>query len=252
MTGLEQILADEPTETTVEPEAKEAAAPAPEEAKGAPETPAEDPTGEKPADQPKDDAPPASKEPQHVPIDALIEERRKRQEFERQLEELRNQQKPKERPDWHNEPDKAASTLEQQFETRLLNERFNMSETLARQQYGAETIDKDVEAFEAMVKERPYLREELRNAPHPYDFVHQTVQKETMLKEMGDPETFKQKLLADPEFLKLAAEKAGALQPAAPPKPAKPGAPPSLAGETSEAAAKGPPIHRSLDEIINS
>lgn len=264
-TELDDILnGDNQTQEASAEEPKDAAA----EGNTQEQKASEDATGEKAATEQQQesaeqsgDEPPSSKEEAKVPVSARDEERHRRKEAERQLQELRDKfhkqqtenQQPEEEPDWLNEPDKAASQFEHKFETRLLNERFNMSEMMARNQYGSETIDADVEKFEELVRQRPSLREELRNHTHPYDFVHQTVEKERVIEEIGDPKSYKdqlrQQLLDDPEFLEQAKKKLGV-----PGKSDKPSAPPSLANETSNAPREtgGPPTYRSLDDILGN
>jgi hypothetical protein len=255
---LESILQNqsEAEETTEQLEKTEQAAEA--------ETEAED-TGEQADDgeqtETQQDAPPASQEEQRqVPYEALREERRKRQELEDRLKafEQRMQgqsQQGEEKPDWWDDPEKAASTLQQQFQEQLINERFNMSETLARQQFGSEVVDQDIETFKELVENRPHLAQELRNSSHPYQFVHDTVQREQIAQKAQNPEELLKEWLSDPKYAETAKQMLGMSQqqPVKQQKSQKASPPPSLANETSAMgrSSEGPPTNPSLDSILN-
>jgi hypothetical protein len=256
---LESILQNqsEAEETTEQLEETEQAAEA--------ETEAED-TGEQADDgeqtETQQDAPPASQEEQRqVPYEALREERRKRQELEDRLRAFeqrmqgQNQQQGEEKPDWWDDPEKAASTLQQQFQQQLINERFNMSETVARQQFGSEVVDQDIEAFKELVESRPHLAQELRNSSHPYQFVHDTVQREQIAQKAQNPEELLKEWLSDPKYAETAKQLLGMnqQQPVKQQKSQKASPPPSLANETSAMgrSSEGPPVNPSLDSILN-
>lgn len=203
-------------------------------------------------------APPAAEPeaPQHVPVTALQEERRKRQELERQAAEFQRQlaalqAKPAEQPkapELYENPDAWREHLERQVEERLSNERLNMSEMMARQAHGSEVIDKAFASFGELVRQNPAIHQQVMSQPHPWDAMVKLVQKVEALNQIGDPMTFaerKEKELRDKIRAELEAEYAAKAPPPAPvaPPPALPtplGSVPSVAPRSTAPAWAGP------------
>jgi hypothetical protein len=222
----------EAEEVAAEPVEQAAPAEEPEAPKG------EQPLAEPPQAEPEPSAPPAPEpEATRVPITAMLDEREKRQAAERELQELRrwkeqieaqarqSQQKP---PDIYEDPEGFVRQTQATVQQALWNERLNMSEALARDKFGDETVETATRAFEHAVKSNPSIYAEMRQHPNPYSFVVNWHKRQSILSEIGtDPdkwreqerERIRQELLAQ------------ASQPS--PKPAAP--PPSL----SKAPARG-------------
>lgn len=161
-----------------------------------PETPietAETPEAEEPKGQVRDEkgrfaskgeteaAPPAAEEPVTVPVKALQEERRKRQELEQQIAEVTQriqQQPPQPAPDmWEDTQgwqqhfgSEVVSTAVQQA---TLNARLDMSEMMVRQAHP--DFEDRKAAFIQLMNETPGLRERALNDAHPWNFAYNYV-----------------------------------------------------------------------------
>lgn len=142
------------------------------------------------------DAPPASEHDKQVPLKALEEERKSRQDwkekairFEEELKHLRAQKE---------QPQQQQSTQQGQQqpmspEMVLLNERFNISELMAREKYT--DLDDKIAVFEKAAAENPALGVELTKQKHPYDWMYKHATKLQALAEIGDdPTAYEQKL----------------------------------------------------------
>lgn len=145
-------------------------------------------------------APPAAPDEAHksIPVTALLDERDKRkeaqrraEEAERRLAEIEAAKAPK--PDFFQDPEAVLQHQQQTVQQQLWNERLNMSEMLARQSYGDETVTKAQEAFIAASRQNPALQMELQRQGHPYDFVIKWHRKNSFMSEIGDdPEAWRQ------------------------------------------------------------
>jgi uncharacterized caspase-like protein len=199
-------------------------------------------------------APPAASDekPRDIPITALLDEREKRQAAERELQQLRAWRQEQERkareaaaqaPDFYSDPDQRLQFERQQFQASLWNERLNMSEALARDKFGDETVDRARDAFQAAVAQNPALAVELQSSAHPYAFVVNWYKRQAVLAEIGtDPEAWKARQI---ESIKeqLRQELMAEMQQTQPvlPKPRLPGSLASApaAGKAGEMAPRG-------------
>ncbi len=241
------------------------APPATETQTGEPSAPATQPPDGRPRDDagrfapkagepdPKPAVPPTAKpDPAHVPVAALQEERRRRQELERQLAEATRQPPPKpvdppKRPELFEDPDAYRADLERTFDDRLANERLNWSELQARQVHGTEVVDKAFQAFGEIVQKNPALYQQVMGSQHPWDAVVQVVRKIEALNEIGDPMTFAQRKEAELRQRLRAEWDAEQASKAPPPPAAAPlalptalGSVPSVAPRSSAPAWNGP------------
>jgi hypothetical protein len=189
-TELDAILTGsaEPTgEPAVEaaPEAPEA--PPAEKAEAAP------PAAEKPPEEPKDSKPP----PGFVPHQALAEERRKRQEYERELSALRQKAqeaeaaKPKpnlfESPDeWEKHLEERVTRITAEAEARAQARFIALAEQDARTRYP--DYEEAVQAFTEAARETPALIEEARAATNPVEFVYKSGKNLKTFREAGSLE----------------------------------------------------------------
>ncbi|RQS88066.1 hypothetical protein DF048_27480 [Burkholderia seminalis] len=186
------------------------------------------------------DAPPASEPGQMVPLKALEEERKGRQDwkekairFEEQLKQLResNAQQPAAPQQQAQQP--APMT----YEGALLNERMNMSEMMVRQQHGDADVDAALEVFQKAVQENPALGAQLAQQRHPWQFMFDQAKRIQAMSEIGsDPAAYRQKV-RDEILAELQQQGAApAAQPAAAAAaPAAPVIPKSLATARSAA-----------------
>lgn len=205
------------------------------------------------------DAPPASEPGQMVPLKALEEERKGRQDwkekairFEEELKHLRAsgaQQQPAQQPQ---QQQPVALT----YEHALLNERMNMSEMMVRQQHGDADVEKALEVFQAAVQENPALGAQLAQQRHPWQFMLDQAKRIQAMQEIGtDPDAYRKKVREE-----LLAEMqqqggAGVVQPAAVAAPAVPAAPviPRSLATARSAAPRTAPVWTgpsTLDSIL--
>jgi hypothetical protein len=148
----------------------------------------------------QEDAPAApSQEDQekHVPLAALEAERKGRQDWkekairaEEELKALRAQyQQPQ-------QPQQQQIDPLQAVQQQVINERFNMSEMLVRQQY--QDADEKVQVFMEAARSNPALAAALQTQRHPWEFAYKEGARMLMLKEVGDdPAQYREKLKAE-------------------------------------------------------
>jgi len=202
---------DEATEKTEakaagdKPEEKQDAAETQENAKDAPPT---EKKGE------KDSAPPAASETtdntENVPVQALKAERDKRQEIERQLEDLRKEVRSlkgesKEEaatsnvsadviPDMYEDPENYKKWLTEQVrnESRQssFEERVNATQAALREKHS--DYDDTVEVFKELAEKNPDLGQELFNHHNPAEFAYNTAKNYLESKRLSSPETRKE------------------------------------------------------------
>lgn len=108
-----------------------------------------------------------------VPVAALKDERRKRQELEARLAELEareNGVKPPARPDVLEDQEGAFKHTETIFEERLFQERINLTKE-AMMESKPDYLEK-ADYFLELVKEHPALGEEIRKVSNPAKFAY--------------------------------------------------------------------------------
>lgn len=202
-------------------------------------------------DKEKDEAPPAESSfkddaSPHVPRKALEDERRKRQELQRQLEELtaanrnlqpqhepqqpRPQRPVPQRPDPWTDPEGAAHYDQMMFQQQLFETRVVTSAELMR------TLKPDFEEVQKIFVEAasrdPYLEHQLLVHPMPAKFAYEQGLRLSFEREVGnDPEAYKKRLREEWE-----AERAA--QQSSVPQALAPSAPKSLANASSQPRAK--------------
>lgn len=154
----------------------------------------------------QDTAPPAEVESQQprqekfVPLKAVEDERRKRQELEKRIAEFEArfaaQQKPQEpvQPaDWDLDPRGAASQWMAEMNRRTFTMAVEMSERVLKEKHSDYEEVRNV--FAEAAKADPRLAVELVNHPFPAEFAYQQGKRLRMLQEIGDdPESYKARL----------------------------------------------------------
>jgi hypothetical protein len=201
----------------------------PKEAEPAPEAAPEPVQAQQPEPAPE------PREPAHVPVSALQEERQKRQALEQRLAALeqRQQAPPPEPPDRYQDPEAWEAWRDEQIETRLFNERLNTSERFARKEYGSETVEKVQQWAIERGQQDPLFGMKLRQHPDPYEFAVQEWKRDQVFASLKDPSELDQ-------FLAWKAQQANPQpQPSAPAPIPQPSPPPrSLASAPSAGTAK--------------
>jgi hypothetical protein len=168
---------------------------------------------------------------------AYLDEKRKRQELERRLQELEKpaQKQEQDEPDIFVDPKGFTDGLKNEIRQTVLQERINLSRELMLETKGDDYVQKEAR-FVEMVKADASLLTKMNASANPAKFAYDTATKameqEAKLKlveEIGDPVAYREKLKAE-----LLAELGQAQPAAAPAKPVIEKAP-SLA--TASAAA---------------
>lgn len=178
-------MSDELDELTNEPETEEAEA-VEAEAEG---------TGKTGEEQ---EAPPASEEPEqpaHVPAAALRDERSKRQALERRLAELEAMQGAPARPDANEDPEGAASYLQQQMQGEVWKVKAGLSRSMVASQK-ADYAEREAEFIE-MAADNPDLVRQMYNSENPALFAYETARKHKEYLELQNVDEAKAKLRAE-------------------------------------------------------
>jgi hypothetical protein len=251
------------TPTPATPEAPQAAP----EPKAAPTPPAESkaagtgPSGPEPAE---DDGEPSDRLDHdghtYIPRQAFDRERQRRQDWkekaarlEGQLAEMTRQQEAAQRaasqpppqpvyrqpaPDPAADPHGYANYVRQQQMEAQLNHQLNVSEMLLREKIGDAKVSEYVNEFKELAQRDQTLYGKLYSQPHPYSWMQREVERQRVLRDVGDdPSAYRSKIEAEARA-KWEAE-ATARQPPAPVSPAA-GLQPSLATARSVAGRTAP------------
>jgi hypothetical protein len=253
MSELEGFLGNE---TEVETEVKT------ENTGDKPETP---PASATPAEQP---AKPHPNESQTIPISALLDERGKRQNTERELEDykaklLAYEEKQAKKPDLFEDPDGWQKSIHDSAEKRVkeaedkLTVRFlGLSEQLARSRYP--DYNEKLDAFGKILQQEPSLHARMMSAADPAEYVYRTAKQYMELQGFESVEKLREKIREE-ERAKLLAENGKTVPDKTeaeetqkpevkPDQPKAPAIPDSLSNERS--AGDSPPTHQSLKDIF--
>ena len=138
----------------------------------------------------QEEAPPAS-EPENVPVKALQEERRKRQELEQmiaQLQQQHAQQNAEPPPSVFEDEERwqqhfGNNVVSQAVQTATLNARLDMSEMMAAKEF--EDFDTLKAEFLKMAEQNPELRQQALSDPHPWAKAAQIAQNARTMRELG-------------------------------------------------------------------
>ena len=171
---------------------------------GAEKPEGEQPEGEKPeggegsqeGEKQDDAAPPAAeeKQAQNVPLTDLLDEREKRQKYERELEEMRRWRQQVEgqqrQPSFRDNPEAVMSQLQQRIDEHLKWQRLTNSRMLAEEKFGKKKVAEAYEYFE----EHPQESHALLNEPSPFHAAVEHYERQKLLQEIGsDPNAWREK-----------------------------------------------------------
>lgn len=173
-------------------------------------------TGDKPtASEPPAAAKPDT-EPDHVPRAALMDERKKRQALENQLEQFQRQMQQQRPPQpqqpeipkdlWWTDPEKAAALqreeLQREQQQAIFETRAELSETIVAAQHPDYTEMRDTfaqAAQAAMARGEDYLMRQLMSSPNPAKFAYEMGKRISLANEIQDPQSYRQKIEAEVE-----------------------------------------------------
>lgn len=138
---------------------------------------------------------------------ALAAERRKRQEYELELQEIKSKE---EKPDFWEDPDSVIDQRVRNVEKKLENRFLNMSEYYARNKHDDFDEVSDY-FFNDLAEKNPALVQEALSMPDPYEHIYQTASKHRMVNEITDIDSYKSKLRAEIQQ-EMEAEKNAAIE----------------------------------------
>jgi len=216
---------------------------APKEPEPVPEAPKDPEPTPQPA--PPAEAPPqAAERPEHtVPLPKYLDTRDENKELKRRLAELEARQKQPQAPDPVDDPDGYARHHEQRFEQKLTAQKFEMSDVMARQAHGKETVETAMEWALNRAQTDPVFAAQYMRETHPIDWIVRQHKQDGLIKQIGeDPDDFVRRRAAE---LGLIAPPAGQElpEPATPQPAPKPAAPtPSLVSMPSGGGVSAVPL----------
>lgn len=201
-TSLEVALGGEAPEPEPEPEKE----PDPEPKGDEEAEKGEEPEPEKEPDPDSSEPPSQEPEGEEEPKDvaglraALKDERRKRQDFQKELDALKTAQQqpsqPEEPPDRDLDPEGYERWQENQRVQERFHDRVVMSQELMRSQH-SDYDDVEAAFLEAM-KQNPALQVQLAQHPMPAKFAYEEGKRQKFLQEIGnDPASYEQRIRAD-------------------------------------------------------
>ena len=136
--------------------------------------------------------------------EAYKDEKRKRQELETELKELRKQVEQKQK-----EPEKAPDVFEDQdaytahvaslVDQSVFNTRTEMSKFMADREYGADVVMQKLEQFKAMAADNPKFTEDILKSPSPYHAMIDIVDKAAKAEELKNVDALEAKVRAEIE-----------------------------------------------------
>ena len=131
--------------------------------------------------------PQVEKEPKHVPLGTFLDMRDKLRDAERRAAELEARNRPQpEAPDPYDDPAAYGQHLEEKVQTQVTNLKFQMSDQMARQAHGAETVDKAAEWATERAKTDPAFAMSYMREPHPIDWIVRQHKRDGLLSDIGD------------------------------------------------------------------
>lgn len=176
---------------------------------------------------------PKEEEPRVIPLATALNWRDEAREYKRRIADLeaKQQQRPEQStPDPFDDPAGFAAYQEQRVEQRLTQERFAMSDTIARQQHGAETVEKAVQWAQERAQADPMFAGSYMRQAHPIDWIVQQHKRDADLSDyQADPVAFARRILEANGQLSAPAATPVAAAPTPAPAPAR--VPRSLASQ---------------------
>lgn len=209
MASMEDILtgsADKPVEPKEEPkEEKQEQEAAVETSEAKPEEKPQEGDSvstEEKAPKGKEETAPPAVEKHNIPIAALLDEREKRQTLQRELEELRKTQAPKEEADFFEDPEGALKARDQAFEEKILQNKLEMSQAMAKESHPdfdelLGKFNKAMEADETLKGRAKVIWNDALSQPHPALSVYNAVKRELAVQELSDPDAYRKKIEAE-------------------------------------------------------
>jgi len=262
MTEDKLSFLDQPRDDAGRFASRENSQPAPEQT---PEPPASEPPvatqpAPEPAPEPTPSQPvsaPVQPPPGYIPMAAVLDEREKRQKYERELEDLRRKfEEATKKPPQPLDPIADPEAFERQLNERIERVRWDAitsaSHVAALRLHGPEKVKAAEEWLQGELQSNPALWQTVQRQADPYDFVVSQHQRTLRLQKIGDedPEAWAQKWAEANGYVKANQQQPQVAGGAAPsPQPTLPR--PSLASATS-AGGKAPNVPVGPGEAFNA
>lgn len=164
------------------------------------ETPAEPEPSPEPVAEDQGSPPEPEKQGGTVPIAALLDEREKRQQFQRELEALRaakQQPEPQKIPDVLDDQEGFVRHVQSEIRNATTAVRIEMSQDVMRMQH--EDYDAMEAKFIAMAQDNPQLAQKMMESSLPAKFVYETAKKAEKLELMENVDEWEAKKTAEIE-----------------------------------------------------
>lgn len=128
---------------------------------------------------------------------AVLDERRKRQELQARLDQLEAQQRqePAEKPDWYDDPEKAANHQATTFQAQLEQQKFELTQDMMRSVHP--DYDEMETRFVDLARENPHLVAEMQKSANPARFAYETAKKAAELDQLKNVDEYKAKVEAE-------------------------------------------------------
>ncbi len=191
--------------------------------------------------------------PGYIPMAALLDERDKRQKYERELETYRKQAEEARRApppapiDPITDPEGFEASINQRLEKARWDAITSVSHSMATRHHGADKVKAAEEWLAGELQNNPHLWQTVQRQVDPYDFVVQQHQRTLRLAKIGDddPESWAEKWAAQNGYVKADQQHQAASGGAAPSPTQTPLPKPSLAtarsaGGTAPRVPMGP------------
>ena len=154
----------------------------------------EETTEETTGDKEEASTPEAKNESDDWKFKAYQDEKRKRQELERQLEELNKQ--PEEKPDIWEDPKGYETYQTQQIDQKVTAVKAEMSQFFAEKEFGKDKVQAAFDKFSEMVKDEPSLYNKAISSTSPYHEIVSIVEKAEKFERMQNIEQYEAELKA--------------------------------------------------------
>lgn len=129
-----------------------------------------------------------------VPLAALTAEREKRQIAEQRLAE---QQPAEQKKDFFEDPEGALNDQKQSIDASLINMKVDMSVEILKTVHADYTEVVEDGTWNELVQNNPSLQGQAFKASNPAAFAYQQCQSHKLMKEIGDPKTYKDRIKAE-------------------------------------------------------
>lgn len=194
MSDLDAILNGEEIEPTEAVETVEEV----EEPKG--EEPEVETEPEAAEDKPEESTPdPKKAEDTSWQFEAYKDEKRKRQELERQIQELKQPKEPEKAPDVFENQEAYTDYIQSQIQQNSLAMRAEMSQFHAQREFGKDVVDQKLSQFREMVAKDPSLAAKVQSSSSPVYEAIDIVDKAEKLAQLENVDSIEAKIRQEVE-----------------------------------------------------